>query len=261
MLPTSQAPVRQVHMEMTQYKPRGIYDDILSRNIFNSDGIIPELQVAGNQGGATDISGPARETSLGIGLIGTIVHANPGKSVATIEFKNSPDKVIPYIPNDDIEGMATLIKVERKRAYIRNLSSGAIEYVQIKDEPGISFSRKSQGKQDGPVTVDGDNNFSINKFDLETQMANISELLTQARGVPNIVAGKIDGFKITDIVPGSIYTKLGVKDGDILKEVDGQKLDSPAKAMELYNTLRTKSKIEVSGERNGKPFNMTYNIK
>jgi general secretion pathway protein C len=47
----------------------------------------------------------------------------------------------------------------------------------------------------------------------------------------------------------------------VIKEVDGQKLDSPAKAMELYNGLRTKPKIELSGERNGKPFTMTYNIR
>jgi general secretion pathway protein C len=62
-------------------------------------------------------------------------------------------------------------------------------------------------------------------------------------------------------VPGSIYTKLGIQEGDVLKEVDGERLDSPAKAMELYNGLRTRTNLKISGERNGQPFTMTYNIR
>lgn len=263
MIPAPQQLSKKVNLELTQtYKPLSLYDDILARNIFNSDGIIPATQVASEDGSTTDTGGPARESALPLGLVGTIVHANPGKSVATLEFKNSADKIIPYIPNDEIEGMATLLKVERKRIYVRNLSSGIIEYIEIKDESGFSFSKKSNSaKQDGPIMTEGENVFGITRTDLESQMANLPDLLTQARGVPNIVGGRIDGFKITEIVPNSLFAKLGVKDGDVLKEVDGEKLDSPAKAMELYNTLRTKNKINISGDRNGKPFTMTYNIR
>ncbi|MBK9293375.1 MAG: general secretion pathway protein GspC [Oligoflexia bacterium] len=264
MMPMPMVSSKKNILELAKpYKPLSSYDDILARNIFNSDGIIPDIQVASDSSGA-DISGTARESDLPLGLIGTIVHANPGKSVATLEFKNTSDKVIPYIPNDEIEGMATLIKIERKRVYIRNLSSGALEYIQIKDDTGgFSFSKKGSpaAKQDSPIMEEGENTFGITRSDLETQMANLPELLTQARGVPNIVGGRINGFKITEIVPNSLFAKLGVKDGDVLKEVDGEKLDSPAKAMELYNSLRTKNKINISGERNGKPFTMTYNIR
>lgn len=260
MIPTGAVITRKMGVQQAAFKARSIYDEILSRNIFNSDGFIPDTMVAGD-GGKVDISGPARESSLDLSLVGTIVHANPGKSVATLEFKNNPEKVLPYIPNDEIEGLATVLKVERKRVYIRNLSSGAIEYIQIKDDPGITFSRKAAAKSDGPVQTEGENTFGISRGELETQMSNLPELLTQARGVPNLNGGRVDGFKITEIVPGSLFTKLGVKDGDILKEVDGEKLDSPAKAMELYNSLRTKQSIKISGERNGKPFTMTYNIR
>lgn len=258
MIPMGQPPTKRPTVDMMlSYKPRSLYDDIIARNIFNSDGLIPDTQVAEGP----DLTGPARESQLALMLVGTIVHSNPGKSVATIELKNNPEKIIPYIPNDEIEGMATLLKVERKRAYIRNLQSGIIEYIQIKDEPGISFNLRGAAKQDGPVTTEGHNSFSIARLDLETQMANLPELLTQARGVPNTVNGRVDGFKIVDIVPGSIYTKLGIQEGDVLKEVDGERLDSPAKAMELYNGLRTRTNLKISGERNGQPFTMTYNIR
>jgi general secretion pathway protein C len=82
--------------------------------------------------------------------------------------------------------------------------------------------------------------------------------------VPNLVPvgnGKIDGFRILDVVDGSLFTKLGIKNGDIIKSVDGDPVDSPAKAMDLYNSLRNKQQVQISMDRNGSPTTMTYNIR
>jgi general secretion pathway protein C len=262
MLPTSAPPAKKQTLEQTNYKSLNDYNDILARNIFNSDGFIPDVQIA--EGTAQLDVNTARETSLPLTLVGTIVHANPGKSVATIQVKGNAEKVLPYIPNDDIEGMATLIKVDRKKVFIRNLSGGALEYIQIKDDTAFAFKTKVPGfVQDGPISKEGDNTFAISRSDLEAQMANLPELLTQARAVPNLVPGangKIDGFRILDVVDGSLYTKLGIKNGDIIKGVDGAPVDSPAKAMELYNSLRSKNQVQLTMERNGTTTTMTYNI-
>jgi general secretion pathway protein C len=262
MIPTGTTQGKHVVQEQTLYKPRNDYDPILARNIFNSDGFIPEVQIA--DGNANLDENTARETSLPLTLIGTIVHANPGKSVATIQLKGAADKILPYIPNDDIEGMATLMKVDRKKVFIRNLSAGSLEYIQIKDDSTFQFSKKTGVTQDGPITKEGDNNFSIQRSDLEAQMTNLPKLLTEARAVPNLVPGgngKIDGFRILDVVDGSLFTKLGIKNGDIIKSVDGDPVDSPAKAMDLYNSLRNKQQVQISMDRNGSPTTMTYNIR
>jgi general secretion pathway protein C len=47
---------------------------------------------------------------------------------------------------------------------------------------------------------------------------------------------------------------------DVLKTVDGTLVDSPAKAMELYQNLKNNPKIVLQVERNGKTETMTYNI-
>jgi general secretion pathway protein C len=260
MIPSGAPPSKRQNNETSPYHPLNDYGDILARNIFNSDGFIPEVLVA--EGTPTLDMNTARESTLPLTLIGTIVHANPGKSVATIQVKGNAEKVLPYIPNDEIEGMATLIKVERKKAFIRNLSVGTLEYIQIKDESTFAFSKK-QVTQEGPISKEGNNTYAISRSDLETQMSNLPELLTQARAVPNLVPGgngKIDGFRILDVVDGSLYTKLGIKTGDVIKSVDGEPVDSPAKAMELYNNLRSKNQVNLTMERNGTPMNMTYNI-
>jgi general secretion pathway protein C len=262
MLPKGTNVNRKTSVPMAQYKARSVYDDILTRNIFNSDGLIPEVMVAGPN---TSDPGVARESSLPLQLMGTIVHVSAGKSVATIQVNGNAEKVLPYIPNDEIEGMATLIKVERKKAFIRNLQSGAYEYIQIKDDSAFTFTKKTTGAtQDGPILKESDTNFAITRSDLEMQMNNLPELLTQARAVPNILpssGGKVDGFLIVDIQENSIFRKLGISPGDVIKGVDGEPLDSPAKAMELYNGLKNKTTLRLQIDRNGKTETFTYNIR
>jgi general secretion pathway protein C len=258
MIPSGAAPsLRRQYIEQTLFKPITDYDDIYARNIFNSDGFIPQVQI-GN-GSDLDIN-TARESALPLSLIGTIVHANPGKSVATIQVKGNAEKVLPYIPNDEIEGMATLIKVERKKAFIRNLSAGTLEYIQIKDENTFSFQKRPVA--DGPIQKEGDNTYAITRTDLEGQMSNLPELLREARAEPvYLPGGKLDGFRIVEILDNSLYTKLGIKNGDVIKSVDGEPVDSPAKAMELYNTLRSKNQVQLTMDRNGKSMTVTYNIR
>lgn len=259
MIPKAAVTTKKMNYETVPYKGRNDYNDILARNIFNSDGIIPDLETADSQ--IADTSGPARESNLPLNLVGTIVHANPGKSVATIEIKGgTPEKILPYIPNDDIEGLATLIKVDRKKIFIRNLSSGALEFVQIKDDSGLTFAKKQTVSASGPFQKEGDGVFAISKNDLEKQMNDLPTLLTQARAIPNLVGGRINGFKIVDIQEGSLFSKL-VQPNDNILSVNGEPLDSAAKAMELYNALKSQSQVKLGIERDGKTITQTYNIR
>lgn len=264
MIPTSAPAGKPRRTPPPPFKSRSDYNNILARNIFNSDGLIP------SDGGDTqvadfDTSGPARESTLPLTLVGTIVHGNPGKSVATILPRSGgTDTIMPYIPNDDIEGMATLIKVERKKVFIRNLSSRALEYIEIKDQPAIMFEKagKPTVSRDGPIVKEGKNTYAISRQDLEAQMQNLPDLLTQARAIPNTLpGGGINGFKIIDIKPNSLFSKLGIVNNDVILGVDGSPVNSPAKAMELYNALRTRNEVKLSVERNGRQQTMNYNIR
>ncbi|WP_044417270.1 hypothetical protein [Halarcobacter anaerophilus] len=47
--------------------------------------------------------------------------------------------------------------------------------------------------------------------------------------------GKLDGFKINKINRNSVFTKLGLKKGDIIKSINGNRLKSYADAFKVYN--------------------------
>ncbi len=81
--------------------------------------------------------------------------------------------------------------------------------------------------------------------------------------VPNIVpgsGGRVDGFRFVAIQPNSIYEKLGFKPMDVIKSVNGEPVNSPTKAMELYNSLKSDSRISIMIERNGRDETFKYEI-
>jgi len=262
LLPTSAPPTFPQRGSLNPaVKSRTEYGPITDRNIFNSDGIIPN-PLSAPEGEMYADDGPAVKSTLPLNLIGTIVHANPGKSVATIQLRTT-NEVIPYLPNDQIENVATLIRVQRRKAIIRNTQSSRLEYIEIPEDAKVSFAKMAApAAATGVFSQQGDT-ISIKRSDLNNYLKNLPDLLQQATAVPNIVpgsGGEVDGFKMLGIEPGSVFSQIGLKVGDVLKGVNGEKVNSPAKAMELYNNLRNEGRIELEVERDGRTQSLNFNI-
>jgi hypothetical protein len=68
----------------------------------------------------------------------------------------------------------------------------------------------------------------------------------------------VKGFSIRSIAPGSLYWELGLRNHDIVRRINGEVLDSPDKALETYQRLRSATRLEVELEREGKIILMTY---
>jgi len=75
---------------------------------------------------------------------------------------------------------------------------------------------------------------------------------------PYYKGGKIAGFKLVRVDPNSIYGKLGIRRGDIISNVNGQVVDKPQKAMELFNQLGPGGNVELNILRKGRPTTLYY---
>src|SRR5690606_3564713 len=106
-----------------------------------------------------------------------------------------------------------------------------------------------------------ENTYEISREDVESQLSNLSALATQARVIPNFKDGKANGFKIFSIRPGSIYQKLGLKNGDVIRKINGYQMDSPEKALEIYAKLKESPRIEVELERRGSVSTSVLNVR
>lgn len=263
MLPTKPPPPLPVREDHQEIMSRMSYNDITSRNIFSPDGVIPPPLSSGENKGESD-DGPAVLSQLPLKLEGTIVHANPKKSVATILLR-SANATSSFTTGEDIESMARITKVERRKVTFRNLNNNRLEYIEIPKDGAINFGMQAPVASSGPTEVEkrGEFDFAVKRSDLTKYTSDLSSILNQARMVPNIIpgtGGQVSGFRFVSIQPGSIYEKLGFKPMDVIKSVNGEAVNSPTKAMELYNALKSDSGVTLSVDRNGREETFKYNI-
>jgi general secretion pathway protein C len=213
------------------------------------------------KGGPKDA--PPVPSQLPLVLVGTIVHVNPNRSVATINLRNKNDQMAFMVGAVIPDNLATITKIERAKVIFRNNASQRLEYIDMKDDSKIQFGRTAPiAKQVGVVLQKGDNEFELKRDDVNKLTNNLPELLQQARAVPRMGPnGQIECFSLADIAPGSLYEHLSLRRGDCIKSVNGEKIDSPAKAMELYNALRANANsISLGIDRGGRDETLNYNI-
>ena len=260
MLPNQAPPARPKRQNFELAPSRSSYNTIASRNIFSIQGTIPDELIAEGQERQKEevpvLSG------LPLNLIGTIVHSNPAKSIATIEIK-SKNLTLSFSPEKEIENIANVIKIERGKVIIRNLNNSRLEFLEMKTGAKLNFGVSQTAEPSGDVKQIAKNKFEVNKTDLQKHLSDLPNLLQQARTVPhrNPSTGEIDGFTLLDFQPDSVFSQLGLQKMDILKGVNGEDITTPAKAMELFNTLKGAKSITVEFERNGKKEKNSYTIK
>ena len=259
LIPNTPPPPKPAPMQRAGSVERSTYDKIVRRNIFNADGKIPDPIGADSK----KMDGPPVPSNLPLALVGTIVHVNPAKSVCTITLRNKNDQES-FSPGqaikDNERDIATIEKVERNKVIFRNTVTGRLEFIEIKDDSKLSFGAPVR-QQNGEVTKAGDFDYELSRDNVNKLTQNLPDLLQQARAVPEVGPdGRVIGFRVMDIQPGSIYERLGLSKGDLIKGVNGEPVDSPAKAMELYNALKTSSNIKLSIERNGRPEMINFTI-
>ena len=118
-----------------------------------------------------------------------------------------------------------------------------------------------QASIDNGIKKTGDNTYEIDKSLVDKVLANPMAVARGARVVPAVKNGKPDGFKLYAIRPSSVYSKLGLSNGDTLQAINGFELTSADKALEVYTKLREATQLEVEVTRRGKPLTLKYSIR
>lgn len=230
------------------------YDAIVRRNLFSSKGLMPddEIRPSGD--------GPASRTSLPFNLVGTLTLRDELKSIATIEDKTDMN-VYPLRVNDEIPSKARILKVESSKVIFINLQTGIKEYVDLPEDPNVTTISVTAPSANYNIEKSAPNQFSLSRTDVDKAMGDLNSILTQARAVPNFKNGAPHGYKLFQIVPGSLFSKLGIQDEDVILGVDGEPITNPAQAFALLQEIKNKSRLELQLERGGQPTTYTYDIR
>lgn len=262
MLPKSAPPLKPNRETQMRMQNIAEYNVITDRNIFNEDGKIPPA-LGAKQDDKDNTNRPAVLSQLPLQLLGTIVHFNPKMSIATVNI-TSKSLSMSYKVDEEIEGLARVIKIERKKLTFINLNNRMPEYIEIPEDAAMNFGLQtaSAPQSNGLVQQQGRFDFSIRRSDIESLTQNLSSLLQQARMEPVFSPDGIgvEGFRFVNIQPGSTFEKLGFKVGDMIRSVNGEAVNSPTKAMEMYNLLKTSNTVQLGVERDGREERFNYSV-
>lgn len=250
------------------------FHPILDQNIFNAEKSSQKEIVAT----PTDEVKPGATLSQIINdlqLLG-VVYNKSGTSYCIIKDKkkNKEDLFSTHDFIFETNTMITRITVNK---------SVALVYLKYEDETGILKYLEEAPKADtrpkktarrspyrrqkkapaqsanSEYTTDG-RNFFISSAEVDSQLNNFAKLLNQARMIPYFSKGKPAGFQVKAIDRGSLYEKLGLQNGDIIKELNGEELNTMEHVMGLFKKLKTERDFSVKIVRKNNPINFNYNI-
>ena len=132
-----------------------------------------------------------------------------------------------------------------------------------KKAPSLGGRAPSGGADTAPAKSTYSSNgkdFFLRTVEVQKHINNFTTLLNQAKVVPYMENGKNVGYTIKNITKGSLYEKLGLKNFDIIRHVNGNAIDSMEKAIELFHTLKNEREITINIVRNKKPLSFNYHI-
>jgi general secretion pathway protein C len=106
------------------------------------------------------------------------------------------------------------------------------------------------------ITKVSDTEFRIERSMVDELLQNQATLMRSARVVPE----KGGGIRLMRIREGTLLSHLGMKNGDVLRSINGFDMGDPQKALEAYGRLRTADKLSVQVNRKGKPTTLDFHI-
>ncbi|HKK02113.1 MAG TPA: type II secretion system protein GspC [Desulfuromonadales bacterium] len=247
------APAAAEHPQLSSYQ------GILKRNIFDSTA--KPAAVLTNVGPAA-ASASAPVSRVPLNLLGTVT-AGP-RSLALIEASH---KIDIYHLDDEVPGGGHVAGIGRVQVTIRYPDGSRVDLQLYASKPAGSSHMTRPGRPVSPgapggtgIRALGNNRWVIPATEVEKARSNMNELLKQARLEPNIVNGQTNGFVVRMIRPHTLFTMLGLRLGDVIKQVNGVSLDSPEKALQIFQQLREAKNISISLIRNGKPQTFEYEV-
>jgi len=231
------------------------FSDIIKNNIFNTSKRAPNIKK--NQNSViVDINNldSIPLSRSGLELLGTSISEKKNK-IALI--KNKSDVDIFHL-NDQVPGGK--INQILRRAVILNNNGKAEKLVLDTAPPKIKSIGTSKNIMNQGINTVTSTSFKMSIKRSTLGLGNMNEFMTQMRLTPSIIDGKTKGFLVSQSKPGSIFSKLGILNGDVIEEINGTKIEIPENAYEVYRKLMSENSISVQLTRAKKRMTMTYQL-
>lgn len=247
------------------------FSQVKAKNLFNTLGAdgnkIAKKALKPKTNSPRVCKSATKKSSLSITLINTIVLQDSVKSIAAVQVRGNKG-VMSLREGEKVKSLAEIGRINPSKVILKNLKSGECEYISNvrkgKQLKPIVFVSEKKGKKllkkkMAGITNEG-NNYKIKKSVREKMFSNMESVLTQARAIRIKNSDGTESYKMADVVPGSIYSQLGIEDGDVVTEINGKKFKNLNELMVLFGKLRTMDNISITKKRDGSSTTSEYNF-
>ena len=228
---------------------RNRFNAIVSRNIFNVEREAEKQNPAGQSSDETPIE-KLEPTELKLVLWGTVTGGDP--VYAVIEDKKNREQAL-YEVGDRVQE-ATVKKIMRHGVVLHY--NGKDQILEMEDPTG-SPSRAAVRPTSKSVPVPP----VLNRvFQEGLGSDELAALMREVKIRPHFSEGEPDGLMVYGIRPNSVFRQIGLRNGDVIKDVNGTSIVTVEDALNLYTEIKEADDAKITLLRRGKEQEITYHM-
>jgi len=204
-----------------------------------------------------------KQTQLNLRLWGTILRESD-QSYAVIEDTRKRKQGL-FRVGDTVEN-ASIKMILRKKVV---LTVGGKDEILLMDSDKTKSRSASQQVpprempepyEETMPPVDAEDAVSLDRERINEALQNINQLMSQVKVRPHFQDGRPNGLLLSHIQQNSIFSEMGLQNGDIVKGVNGNMIESVDDALKFYENLRASPSVELQIQRQGEEMNLSYQI-
>lgn len=237
---------------------------ILDRNLFQVSTLQPSAPAEPEPTDDEELEA----TRLPLELLGTVAASDPKAAWAAVEDTSRRERIV-VRPQDKLLDTATVVRIERRRIVLEN--AGRREELVLDEEGSpvqLQLARARPAPRPAPADVQdlrervqqvGEGSYQVQRDEVEEAIRNPAELFSQARILPKYENGQMTGVQLNSIQPGSLFEEIGIRDGDVITQVNGIVVTSPQDSAALLRELTESNVFEVNVlGADGQPRTLSY---
>lgn len=245
---------------LAEPRKRAVYDRVINSGLFGDSGRYDPEAPPPPPPPKPEPPGPL-PTDLNLRLIGTT--ATERLASAIIEDADM-QQVGSYQIEGNIRDNVTLKEVRQREVVILNEGKvpPALEVLSMdpEEEEDMQVARVVAPRPTVPEPTSNRITLNRNEF-IQELYTNYADLVTKVQ--PEMyrdASGNVAGVTASNISQVPLAKKLGLRDGDVLQNVNGEKIDSEQKIMEMVQKYRNSTSFRIGLLRNGQVQNVTYRL-
>jgi general secretion pathway protein C len=222
---------------------------IIERNIFGAAN-----EPFTNNNIANVVPGPAGQ-ELGLSLLGTIAGS---PSLARAVIKHTDNNIVNMYKTGDMVAAASIEAIKKDAVILLYKGRKKILRLNTTDHANADSDKESMPQNSNALAAIPSD--QIANENMSTTISRIEAILDKAVIKPHSSDGQIQGLRLSGLEDVPLAKDFGLRNGDIIQFVNGQRLTSKQKAFQVFKKARNQPSINIELSRDGKTKELLFDL-